>query len=260
MRYLLYISFDGTDYVGYQIQKNGRSVQGELNRAAKELFGVPCDITGCSRTDSGVHARMFCATLEAHGELPLKTGISPEKLPFALNTRLPESISVMSARLVEEDFHARYSVISKEYVYRIYNSPVRSPFESGRSWHFPKLIDEKGLADMQTAAKGFVGRHDIASCMAEGSKVTSTVRTVFNSEVSREGNIITFRVKADGFLYNMVRIMTGTLVEVGTGQISPDSIPERLLALDRKLMGRTAPPEGLYLNRVFYEWDGEVRE
>ncbi|MBQ9161990.1 MAG: tRNA pseudouridine(38-40) synthase TruA [Clostridia bacterium] len=253
MKFLLYISYDGSGYVGYQTQKNGRSVQEELTRAASDLFGVRCDVTGCSRTDSGVHANMFCATVEPHGGGEFATSITADKIPFAMNTRLPDSISVWQATEVEDSFHVRYSVVSKEYVYRIYNSPVRDPFEVSRSWQVPKPIDGKGLEAMKTALASMVGKRDFAACMAAGSKVTSTVRTVFEADVKSDGKVITVRIRADGFLYNMVRIIVGTLLDVAYGKISPDSIGERLDSLDRRKMGRTAPPDGLYLNRVFYE-------
>lgn len=253
MKMLMYISFDGSDYVGYQAQKNGNSIQHELNRAAEEIFGVRCDITGCSRTDSGVHAHMFCATVEPHDGVEISSSITSERLPFAMNSHLPDSISVVSAKEVGADFHARYSVVSKEYLYRIYNSPIRDPFEIGRSWHLSRIIDNGDLEKMKTAASYFIGEMDFASCMAAGSKVKDTVRNVYEAEVEREGSVITFRVRANGFLYNMVRIMTGTLVDVAYSNINVESIPGRLSSLDRALMGRTAPSEGLYLNRVFYE-------
>lgn len=253
MKFLLCISYDGSGYVGYQTQKNGRSVQEELTRAASDLFGVRCDVTGCSRTDSGVHANMFCATVEPRGGGEFSTSITADKIPFAMNTRLPDSISVWRATEVEDSFHARYSVVSKEYVYRIYNSHVRDPFEVSRSWQVPKPIEREGLEAMKTALAAVVGKRDFASCMAAGSKVTSTVRTVFEADVESDGKVITVRIRADGFLYNMVRIIVGTLIDVAYGKISPDSIGERLESRDRRQMGRTAPPDGLYLNRVFYE-------
>lgn len=253
MKFLLHISYDGSEYVGYQCQKNGRSVQEELTRAADDLFGVRCNVTGCSRTDSGVHANMFCATIEPHGGEEFLTSITADKIPFAMNTRLPDSISVRSAKTVDDSFHARYSVISKEYIYRIYNSPVRDPFEVKRSWQLPKAIEADGLHAMAQALKCFEGKRDFAACMAAGSKITDSVRTVFEADLSTDGDIITVRIRADGFLYNMVRIIVGTLADVAYGKIPADSIDERLASLDRRQMGRTAPPEGLYLNRVFYE-------
>lgn len=249
---LLYIHYDGSHFCGYQAQKNGYSIQQALNEGTEALFGYPCDITGCSRTDSGVHANMFCATVTPKGKDSMETTIPLDKLPRALNIHLPNAVAAYQALWVPADFHARYSVSSKEYVYRILNTRDRNPFEHNRAWHYPRPITDEAFAAMQTAAKGFIGKRDFAACMASGSKVQSTVRHVMDASVEREGNLITFRVRADGFLYNMVRIMVGTLAEVAEGHISAESIPARLDSLNRQSFGRTAPAEGLYLNRVFY--------
>ena len=249
---LLYIRYDGSRFCGYQAQKNGFSVQQALNEGTEALFGYPCDITGCSRTDSGVHAHMFCATVTPKGKDSMETTIPLDKLPRALNIHLPDAVAVYRALWVPADFHARYSVSSKEYVYRILNTQDRNPFEHNRAWHYPRPISDEAFEAMQTAAKGFIGKRDFAACMASGSKVQSTVRHVMDASVAREGDLITFRVRADGFLYNRVRIMVGTLAEVAEGHIPADSIPSRLDSLERSKFGRTAPAEGLYLNRVFY--------
>lgn len=253
---LLYIRYDGSHFCGYQAQKNGFSVQQALNGGTEALFGYPCDITGCSRTDSGVHAHMFCATVTPKGQSHMETTIPLDRLPRALNIHLPDGVAVYEALWVPEDFHARYSVSSKEYVYRILNTQNRDPFEQGRAWHYPRPLTADQIRAMDLAARGFVGKRDFAACMASGSKVQSTVRHVMAATVEstpiRDGNLITFRVRADGFLYNMVRIMVGTLAEVAEGHIPPESIPQRLESLDRSAFGRTAPAEGLYLNRVFY--------
>ncbi len=249
---LLYLRYDGAHFCGYQAQQNGYSVQQALNEGTAALFGSPCDITGCSRTDSGVHAHMFCATVTAHDEDCLETTIPLDRIPRALNIHLPNGVAVYHALWVPTDFHARYSVTSKEYIYRILCAEARNPFESGRAWHYPRPLAKGALEAMQTAAAGFVGKRDFSACMATGSNVRDPVRHVFSASVDREGDIITFCVRADGFLYNMVRIMTGTLIEVAEGRIPADSISERLATTDRRLMGRTAPPDGLYLHRVFY--------
>lgn len=258
---LLYIRYDGRGsdsrpFCGYQAQKNGYSVQQALNEGTAALFGHPCDITGCSRTDSGVHAHMFCATVTAHGSDHLETAIPLDRLPRALNIHLPDAVAAYKALWVPVDFHARYSVSSKEYIYRILNTGDRDPFEHSRAWHYPRPISDTAFEAMQLAANGFVGKRDFAACMAVGSKVQSTVRHVLSASVERtpvrEGSLITFRVRADGFLYNMVRIMVGTLMEVAEGHIPADSIHARLDSLDRRSFGRTAPAEGLYLDRVFY--------
>ncbi len=249
---LLYLRYDGSHFCGYQTQKNGPSVQAALNQGTAALFGYPCDITGCSRTDAGVHARMFCATVTAHGEDSLITTIPLDRISRALNIHLPDAVAVYEAQWVPGNFHARYDVSSKEYLYRICNAPARDPFEVGRVWNYPRPITDEALAAMQTAAAAYVGKRDFSACMAAGSTVQNTVRHVLSASVEREGDIISFRVRADGFLYNMVRIMVGTLMEVAEGHIPPEEMPVRLASCDRRAMGRTAPPEGLYLNRVFY--------
>ena len=252
MKILLTLSYLGTDFCGYQIQPKGRTVQGELNAAAKALFGFDCDVTGCSRTDTGVHANTFCATVTKKGEGCIETNVDISRIPLAFNAHLPQDIAVKDARIVGDDFHPRYDVKYKEYVYRIYNFPTRDPMEAGRSWHIPQRIDEQSLGRMQRAADAFVGEHDFSAFMASGSTVESTVRDVKYARVERIGDVITFTVAADGFLYNMVRIMTGTLVDVARGKISSDAIPEIIELCDRKRAGVTAPADGLYLNKVVY--------
>ncbi len=252
MKLFLKLKYLGTDFSGYQIQKEKRTVQGELNRAARELFSFDCDITGCSRTDSGVHADMFCVTVAKKGENSIETEIEISKLPLAFNAHLPKDISVYGAEWAEADFHPRYDVKYKEYVYRICNSQIRDPFEEGRSLLLPRRIDDKALGKMNEAAKHFIGKHDFKAFMAQGSNVESTVREVYYADVTREENIISFRVAADGFLYNMVRIMTGTLISVAQGQISPDDIDGIIDSGCRERAGMTAPAHGLYLKRVVY--------
>ena len=252
MKLLLTLSYLGTDFCGYQVQNNARTVQGELNAAAKALFGTECDITGCSRTDSGVHANCFCATVTERGLGGLETRIDVSRIPMAMNAHLPSDISVLSAKFVEDDFHPRYDVQYKEYVYRICNTPVRNPFEEGRAWHIPFVYDEETVARMNEAANAFVGEHDFSAFMASGSSVESTVRHVKYARVERVGDLINFTVAADGFLYNMVRIMTGTLVAVAQNRIKPCEIGAIIASKDRKNAGQTAPAEGLYLNRVVY--------
>lgn len=252
MKILLRLSYIGSGYCGYQVQPNGISVQQRLNEAAKQLFGYDCDVVGCSRTDSGVHANEFCVTVTKKKESFLDTSIPVSRIPQAMSHWLPSDIAVYSAEEVSEDFHPRYDVKYKEYVYKILNRQVRDPFLEGRAWHCPRQIDDAALEQMQRAATCFVGRKDFTSFMAADSTVKDTVREVYSAEVSKEGDVITFRVSADGFLYNMVRIFAGTLVEVAYGKLSPEDIPRIIEARDRRLAGSTAPPEGLYLNRVVY--------
>ncbi len=252
MKIFIKVKYLGSAYSGYQVQKNAPTVQGELCRAAEKLFGFECDITGCSRTDSGVHANMFCATIVRHGESGIETTLPMDRLPRAINAFLPGDIAVYESEWVNEDFHARHDVEYKEYIYKIRCSHERDPFLSDRCWHYPREIDDIALERMKKAAKHFEGTHDFSAYMAQGSPVISTVRTVFYTDVSRDGENIIFKVAGDGFLYNMVRIMTGTLVSVAVGKISPEEIPEITESCDRTRAGMTAPPEGLYLNFVKY--------
>ncbi len=252
MKLLLEISYLGTDFCGYQIQKDKRTVQGELNIAAKKLFSYDCDITGCSRTDSGVHANMFCACVSKKGTDHLDTDIDVSKIPRAFTAHLPEDISVKSAKWVNGDFHPRYDVKYKEYIYKIYNGSVRDPFCDGRAWHIPQPIDEAAVASMNKAASYLQGEHDFSAFMAQGSTVENTVRNVAYASVERCGDMIIFRVAANGFLYNMVRIMTGTLISIASDRIAAEDIENIIASKDRKLAGMTAPAHGLYLNKVVY--------
>ena len=252
MKLMLRLAFVGTRYCGYQTQKDRLTVQQTLTEAASRLFGFSCDVTGCSRTDSGVHANDFCVVINRKGEKGLETSIPLLRIPQAFATVLPTDIAVNAAEWVSEEFHPRYDVKYKEYVYRIWNAPVMNPFYADLAWHDPRSISEEALAQMKQAACAFVGTHDFCACMATGSKVENTVRTVYYADVTREGSMITFRVAADGFLYNMVRIMTGTLIAVAEKKISAAQITEKLQSGNRSEMGSTAPAKGLYLNRVVY--------
>jgi len=247
MKYFAKIKYLGTDFCGFQVQPDCRTVQGELNRALKEALGYPCLVTGCSRTDSGVHANEFCLTVECQGAT-----VPPEKLPVAVARFLPEDLSLFYAESCSDDFHPRYDVIEKEYLYRIINERIYDPFEYGRAWFLPRPIDEKMLAAMNKAAAHFIGEYDFSAFMSDGSDTEDTVRRISMLNASREGSLISVRIRANGFLYNMVRIIVGTLTEVAYGRISPDSIPDIIASKNRKRAGMTAPPEGLYLDRVFY--------
>jgi tRNA pseudouridine38-40 synthase len=249
MKYLLKLSYCGTDFAGFQVQPNADTVQAALMRAAEKIFTVPCKITGCSRTDSGVHALEYFATLE-----PAEGGadIPPEKLPRALGSVLPESIAVMAAKRVEDGFAVRRAVSGKEYVYVIWTQPYGNPFLAGRAWQYKKPLD---VQKMNKAAKYIVGKQDFASFMASGSDIEDTVRSITRCEAvcESDGNVHIY-VAADGFLYNMVRIIVGTLVGVSEGKISPCELEAIIAAKDRKKAGRTAPADGLYLNKVFIDF------
>lgn len=253
MKGFIKFRFVGTAYNGYQVQSgNIPTVQRALNEATRALFGYDCDVMGCSRTDAGVHARAFCAAISKRGQTDLPTTVAAANIPRALCRYLPSDIAVTDACFVPDNFHPRYAVDAKEYEYRYYSSPIRDPFEEHRSWHIPCPLLPDAIERMREAARAFEGLHDFTSCMAQGSKITDAHRTVRYTGVERTGNIIAFRVCADGFLYNMVRIMAGTLYEVAVGRREPDSIAAMIAARERSLAGQTAPPDGLYLSRVYY--------
>lgn len=250
MRYAATLRYLGGDFCGFQVQPGKRTVQGEINRAANEVFEVPCSVTGCSRTDSGVHANGFVVLIEPHGESA--SVIPPEKLPLAMAAHLPPDLIVWRAVEAPDGFHPRYDVREKEYVYRIWNAPVRNPFWEGRAWHVPRCVDDAAIARIRAAAAHFVGRHDFRSLMADGSDVEDTVRTLFSCTCEKEGDLLLVRVCGDGFLYHMVRILTGTLLRVAEGKTAPEDIPAILEARDRNAAGMTAPACGLYLEEIRY--------
>lgn len=241
---LLKIAYDGARYHGWQIQQNAVTVQEVFQEALYRSINEQADIKACSRTDTGVHARAFCISLKTGSPIP------PERLVPALNSYLPPDIAVLSCEAVSADFHARYSCKGKEYQYLIWNHPVRDPFLHGRALHYWYPIDE---ALLDRAAGHYVGRHDFTSfCTMDRRETGDLTRTVTQAGVSRLGGQVIFTVQADGFLYNMVRIMVGTLLRVQQGKFKARDIPDILTAKDRKRAGPTAPACGLYLNRVFY--------
>ena len=247
MKYFAKIKYLGTAFHGFQVQPGLRTVQGELNNALNQAFGLPCKVTGCSRTDAGVHANEFCLTVECDGGT-----IPADKLPIAVARFLPTDLSLFYAEECDNAFHPRYDVREKEYLYRIINRPIYDPFEFGRAWFLSRPVSDEGLMLMQSAAKHFIGKHDFSAFMSEGSDVEDTVRTVTALSVERIGDLIEIRISADGFLYNMVRIIVGTLTEVAFGRISPDCIEDIIDSCDRSRAGMTAPAEGLFLNKVIY--------
>lgn len=249
MKFLLRIQYLGTNFCGWQYQPGVRTVQKTLTDAASALFGAPCRVTGCSRTDSGVHALDFAAALEVP---PGANAIPAEKIPAALSVRLPHDVAVKSAVQICEDFHPRYDAVGKEYLYRVYTAAIADPFLYGRVWHLPGGWMVDAAERMDRCAGVLIGRHDFASFMASGSKITDTVRTVNRCAVRRAGDLLEICVSADGFLYNMVRIIAGTLTMAGFGKLDVQGMDEILKARDRTAAGVTAPPEGLYLNAVFY--------
>ena len=252
MKILLKLIYDGTAYCGYQAQPDKPSIQRALTDAVSSCFGFPCTVTGCSRTDSGVHALGFCAAVEpvnAGDRITIPTG----RIHRALRRFLPGDISVCGEAEVSDDFHPRYSVVRKEYLYRMYDSVYDNPFEATRAWHLKHPVTDEGLCRMNRAAAHIVGHHDFTSFMAAGSKIVDAHRTVYALNVQRTGDFLDLRVSADGFLYNMVRIITGTLADCAAGVFEPDDLPRILEAKDRSGAGKTAPPHGLYLAEVTYD-------
>ena len=245
--YRLTLAYDGTRYRGWQrLPPPAKTVQASVETALGEIFGQPLEISGSGRTDAGVHALGFRLNFHADTRIPV------EKLPLALNQHLPPDIRVLAARVVPEDFHARYAAHTKTYLYRIHNHPIDSPFDAAYYTRMPKHLDE---VRMQAAAQQFVGTHDFLALCAAGSSAAAhgdTVRTITDCHVTRLGDEIDIEVTADGYLYNMVRILAGTLCEVGAGRMQPEQIPGILAGCDRSQAGPTLPAKGLFLKCVEY--------
>lgn len=242
---LLTLRYSGCDFHGWQIQQNAVTVQEVFQNALYRIIHERPDIKGCSRTDAGVHANAYAISMK------IKHPIACDRLMMALNRYLPFSIAVTDVREVGMDFHARYSCVGKEYVYKIWNHRVRDPFLHGYALHYRYDMDVQMLHD---AAQSFVGSHDFSSfCTLDKREKGDFIRTVHYARVERDGDLVTFTVAADGFLYNMVRIMVGTLLAINNGRIAPDKLDEIIRGEDRSLAGPTAPACGLYLNRVFYD-------
>ncbi|MDR3310679.1 MAG: tRNA pseudouridine(38-40) synthase TruA [Oscillospiraceae bacterium] len=237
------LSYDGAAYHGWQTQRGEVTVQQTLERAAERVLGHAVKITGCGRTDAGVHARTYCAGFETDGTIPA------ERIPFALNSYLPPDVSVSDAADAPPDFNAILSCEKKEYTYRVVISRVRDPFLSCRAHFVPRSPDAERIA---AAAKAFAGTHDFAAVRSVGTETRTTVRTVYWCETETCGNELLFRVCADGFLYNMARAIVGTLLYVSEGKLEPEDVPAILASRDRRLAGPTAPPGGLYLTRLWY--------
>ena len=247
MKYFAKIKYLGTDFCGFQVQPDKRTVQGVLCLALAEALGHPCRVTGCSRTDSGVHANEFCITVDCDGAT-----VPPDKLPLAVSRFLPSDLSLFYAEECSVDFHPRYDAKSKEYLYRIINSRVYDPFDFGRAWFVPKPIGADAVNRMREAAEYILGKHDFSAFMSEGSDVVDTNRNVYYLNIEKNEDFIEIRICADGFLYNMVRIIVGTLIDVAYGRRKPEDIKWIIESRDRQNAGMTAPADGLYLNRVNY--------
>lgn len=240
----LFLTYVGTAYHGWQVQKNNITVGETLEKATARVVGHRVHITGCGRTDAGVHARRYVANFRTDSRIPV------DRLPYALNTHLPEDIVITGAREMPESFNAIGSCVKKEYTYLIYNSRIRDPFYVNRAWFYPKHLDER---IMQAAASEFVGTHDFAAVRSVGTDVRSTVRTVYYYNVERTGDLISLRVCANGFLYNMARAMAGTCVWAAEGKLRPEELAAILEKGDRTAAGPTVPAGGLYMTQLWYE-------
>lgn len=245
---VLFLTYVGTAYHGWQVQKRDVTIGQTMEEAAASIVGHPVKMTGCGRTDAGVHARRYVANFRTTSTIPC------DRLPYAMNTRLPEDIVVTGAMEVHKDFNAIGSCVRKEYTYLIYNSRIRDPFYVDRAWFYPRHLDE---TVMQRAAAQFVGTHDFAAVRSVGTEVRSTVRTCHYFRVERMGDLIQCKVCCDGFLYNMARAMVGTVVYAAEGKIDPEEIGALLESGNRTAAGPTVPPGGLYMTQLWYD-DGEV--
>lgn len=240
----LRLRYDGSRYHGWQVQKNEISVAQTLNEALEKVCGHPVKAVGCGRTDAGVHAMSYCANFRTDSAIPA------ERLPLAVNSRLPYDIAVERAMDAPEDFNAIGSCIKKEYIYKILNSNIRDPFLEKRVCFYPQRLD---MELMCRAAAAFEGTHDFKAVRSVGTPTKTTVRTVYHCTAEKEGDIITVSVCANGFLYNMCRAIVGTMIYASYGKLTPEDIPALLEKGDRRLTGPTMPPQGLYLNRIWYD-------
>ncbi len=245
--FLVRAAYNGAAYHGFQRQSNALAVQQVIEEAIEALTGQAVTINGCSRTDAGVHAR------EYYFSFTIESGINCRGIIAGLNDKLPDDIAVLNCKEVPKDFHARFMCRGKEYEYIVHNSCIKDPFYKDTAYRSRIPIDEKLL---DKAAQAFVGEHDFrAFCSADCEK-ENTVRKIYWFRVRREGDMVVFTVAGNGFLYNMVRIMVGTLLYINEGKIEADAIEEIIRSRDRTKAGITVPPQGLYLNKVFYDEEG----
>ena len=240
----LRLRYDGSRYHGWQVQKNAITVAQTMEEALAKVCGERVKLTGCGRTDAGVHALRYCANFHSDCTVPV------DRMPLAVNSRLPDDIAVVDAVEVPDDFNAIGSCVKKEYVYKILNSRIPDPFLADRVCFYPQRLD---ISLMQAAARAFEGTHDFKAVRSEGTQTQTTVRTVYWCRAEKDGDLITVSICANGFLYNMCRAMVGTMVYASYGKLIPEEIPALLEKRDRRLTGPTMPPQGLYLNRVWYD-------
>ena len=239
----LVIEYDGKNFGGWQKQPNKLNIQGEIEKAIEEITGEEVELNASGRTDAGVHSLGQTANFKTNSTIEIS------KIPVAINSKLKQSIRVISAEEVDERFHARYSCTGKKYRYIINNSKYGSAIYRDFEYHMPIKLN---VEDMKKAIKHFEGEHDFKGFKASGTSSKSSVRTIYSAKVIVDGDRISLELEGNGFLYNMVRIISGTIVDVGLGKVKPEEIPEIIESKDRTRAGKTLPPQGLYLVEVYY--------
>ena len=242
-RIMLTVAYNGTNYHGWQIQNNGITVQETLQNAIEKVLGKSISIHGCSRTDAGVHAKMFCCHLDCDDNIPFDAFLR------GVNSVLPPDIAILNCEDVAEDFHARFNAKGKTYVYNILNSNKKDPFLMPFVWQIERPLD---IQKMNEFCKTLIGTHDFYGFSSSGRTVENTVRTVSECSVTKENDIVKLKITGDGFLYNMVRIITGTAVDVSDGRLDVNCALSVFETKSREMAGVTAPPQGLFLEKVYY--------
>lgn len=238
------MAYRGTAYHGFQIQNNANTVQAVVQKCVSKVLNEPVTINGCSRTDAGVHAKAYCFSVRTNSTIPTIGFIR------GVNGELPKDISILSCEEADEDFHARFSCSSKEYMYLIHNSECKDPFTTDLAYHYRRKFNPELVRE---AAQHFVGTHDFKAFCSCSTEQLNTVRTIHHFHVEQEGEKVRLYVKGDGFLYNMVRIMVGTLLDINEGKIPYEQLDAIIASGDRLRAGKTAMAHGLYLNHVFYD-------
>lgn len=246
MNVKLMLQYDGANYHGWQIQKNGVTVQETLSDAIESVIGEKVNVIGCGRTDAGVHALGFVCNFHTESRVPA------EKYPYAINSHLPDDIRVLGAAVAGDDFHAKNSAVKKRYIYRILNRDINDTFAGKYAWHYRFPLD---IEAMRSAAAAFLGEHDFIGFASSGFTVKTTVRSIYSLDISKSDDIITIDICGNGFLYNMVRIIAGTLVYAGSGKINPGDMEMIINSKQRDMAGITAPANGLFLKEVYYGRD-----
>lgn len=243
-RYLCTLRYDGASFCGWQVQKNGPSVCAAVGDALHTLLRERVNVTGCGRTDAGVHALRYSFHFDTAAAFDRRRFLA------GLNALLPDTVAALGVDPVPDAFHARYSALGKSYIYKIWNAPYMDPFLRGRAYHCPGPLD---LSSMREAARAFLGAHDFRAFMASGSSVTDTVREIFRLDAAADGPLVTVFVAGSGFLYRMVHSIAGTLLDTARGRISPQAVPALIQNGDRSAVGMTLPACGLYFNEAYYE-------